>query len=245
MLRSGRLHQSRERVVRRGSDVVIAAISLILAAPFILIIALVIVADTPGPVFFSQPRLGRHGRHFRLHKFRKFRNDVGPGGRDVTLRGDPRLTRIGRLLERTKMDELPQLWNVLTGDMSIVGPRPESLAFGDCFIGPFQRVLDHTPGLFGPSQVAFRHEGRLFPPDRDPHEFYRTILFPLKAHIDLTYFPRRTLRSDIGWMVRGILAVAGMGAVRDQCPQSVAELQAWLGQAASPHPARSVRVGHV
>jgi len=242
MLRSRRFRHLPEQAVRRGLDIAITAMSLLLLAPIILLIALAVLADTPGPVFFSQTRLGRHGQPFRLHKFRKFRNDVGLGGHQVTIGDDPRLTRIGRLLERTKLDELPQLWNVLVGEMSIVGPRPESLAFADCFNGPFQRVLDYKPGLLGPNQVMFRYEGKLFPPDRDPHEFYRSILFPLKARVDLTYFPRRTLRSDVGWMFRGVLAVAGVGAMRGVCPQSVAEIQAWLGQTASLTPAQPVGV---
>jgi lipopolysaccharide/colanic/teichoic acid biosynthesis glycosyltransferase len=200
----------------RALDVAIALAALLLVAPAMVLIALAIVTDSPGPLFFSQVRLGRNGRPFRLHKFRKFHHRRPAfGGCEVTLRTDPRMTRTGRLLERTKLDELPQLWNVLVGEMSIVGPRPESLAFADCFTGSFCRILDHTPGLLGPNQVLFRNEWKAFPPDRDPHEFYRTVLFPLKARNDLAYFPQRCLRSDIAWIFRGALAVFGVFMVME------------------------------
>lgn len=193
--------------IRRAIDVLVAVTGLAIAAPPSIVIALAIRLETPGPVFFSQIRLGRMGRRFVLYKFRKFRHESETSGRMVTLKDDPRMTRVGQVLERTKLDELPQLWNVLIGDMSIVGPRPESLEFADCFIGPFRHLLDYNPGLFGPSQVAFRNEGALYPPDHDPHEFYRTVLFPDKARIDLEYFPRRTLLSDLIWVLRSIAAV--------------------------------------
>jgi lipopolysaccharide/colanic/teichoic acid biosynthesis glycosyltransferase len=201
-----RFSEACQRAIKRGFDVSVAAFGLLLGAPVMILIALAIRAETKGPIFFSQIRLGLHGRHFRLYKFRKFRHDQSPGC-TVTLKDDPRMTAVGRFLERMKLDELPQLWNVLIGDMSIVGPRPESLHFADCFTDRFQRVLEYRPGLFGPSQVLFRDEGRLFPKDQDPVEFYRAVLFPAKASIDLSYFPHRTLLSDIGWIARSLAAV--------------------------------------
>jgi lipopolysaccharide/colanic/teichoic acid biosynthesis glycosyltransferase len=196
--------------VRRGLDIAMALSILVVIAPAIVLIALAIIFDSPGPVLFSQVRLGRDGRPFRLLKFRKFYHRLECRGCDLTQKNDARMTRVGRLLERTKLDEIPQLWNVLAGEMSIVGPRPESMVFADCFAGSFRHVLDHTPGLLGPNQVFFRNESKYFPPDRDPHEFYRTVLFPVKARNDLAYFPRRNLRSDIVWMFRGASAVVGL-----------------------------------
>jgi lipopolysaccharide/colanic/teichoic acid biosynthesis glycosyltransferase len=195
-----------QRTLRRVFDVWAAVLGLLLTAPVMVLIPLAIRIETTGPIFFSQIRVGLHGRHFRLYKFRKFHDDPTPGC-TVTLKDDPRMTRVGWFLERMKLDELPQLWNVLIGDMSIVGPRPESLHFADCFTGRFRRVLEYTPGLFGPSQVMFRDESGLFPEDQDPVEFYRTVLFPAKANIDLSYFPHRTLLSDIGCIARGLAAV--------------------------------------
>jgi len=199
--------------LRRGFDIVAALAGLVLLLPLLAIIAVAVPLDTRGPVFYSQLRVGRGGKPFRLHKFRKFR-DGAPEGDGLTRKNDSRMTRVGRLLERSKLDELPQLWNILVGDMSVVGPRPETLDFADCFSGPHRAVLDHKPGLFGPNQAIFRNESSLYPDDRDPSEFYRRVLFPTKANIDLAYFPRRTFWGDIGWIARAGLAVFGLPGVR-------------------------------
>lgn len=195
--------------LRRLFDMAVALTGMFLFLLFLVPVVLAIHLDSPGPILFSQTRLGQHGRPFRLYKFRKFRH--GCRGRAVTLKGDDRMTRVGRILERTKIDEVPQLWNVLRGDMGVVGPRPETLDFADCFDGPYRAVLDHKPGIFGPNQVYFRNESALYPENADPHAFYREVLFPAKARIDLDYFPRRSFGQDIGWIVRGLLAVVGVG----------------------------------
>lgn len=202
--------------VRRLLDIGAAVIGLICLSPIMGFTMLAIFLDSGRPVFFSQTRLGYGGRHFRLHKFRKFQCKERSGGRPITMQNDPRLSRVGKLLERTKLDELPQLWDVLKGDMSIVGPRPESLDFEDCFVGLYRRVLDYKPGVFGPSQAIFRSEGSLYDTSTDPEQFYRDILFPTKARIDLAYYPNRSLLADAGWVARGVLAVFGWSAL----PQS-------------------------
>jgi lipopolysaccharide/colanic/teichoic acid biosynthesis glycosyltransferase len=194
---------------QRAIDVLAAVVLLTLLAPAMLLIAIGIRVGTPGPVFFAQPRLGRSGKLFRIYKFRKFHHGSINTGHCVTLKNDPRMTRIGRLLERSKLDELPQLWNILRGDMSVVGPRPETTEFADCFTGRYHEVLERRPGLFGPSQTIFRNESALYPDHCDPHSFYRDILFPAKADIDLTYFRSRTLASDFLWIVRGMRAILG------------------------------------
>lgn len=194
----------------RALDVALSSIGIILASPVILLIVIAILIESGRPVFFAQTRLGQHGRHFRLFKFRKFRNGAGEAGRPLTLRGDDRLSRVGRFLEASKLDELPQLYNILKGDMAVVGPRPESLAFADCFHGESLAILDFRPGVFGPSQVAFRNENAFYTPTTEPTRLYRQVLFPSKARLDLSYYPDRTLISDCVWVVRGVLAVAGM-----------------------------------
>lgn len=168
------------------------------------LIAVAVRLDGSGKVIFSQQRLGFEGKPFTLYKFRKFpdaHGDIGPG---VTMSGDVRMTRLGELLERTKLDELPQLWNILKGDMSFVGPRPESLRYRDLFSGEFVGVLKYMPGIFGPNQIAYRNESEMYPPDRDPEEFYRSVLFPQKANADLDYFGRSTIQGDLAWIARGI-----------------------------------------
>jgi lipopolysaccharide/colanic/teichoic acid biosynthesis glycosyltransferase len=194
--------------LRRAQDILFASAAVATLAPLFLIVALAIWIEGGRPILFSQLRLGQNGRPFRMYKFRKFRPDCDRHGCPLTVEGDGRLTMIGRILAASKLDELPQLWNVLRGDMALVGPRPESLAFSDCFHGGFEKILDHKPGLFGPCQVMFRHESRLYPTDVAAVDFYRQFLFPTKAKIDLAYFPRRTLASDLGWIFRAAWAIA-------------------------------------
>jgi lipopolysaccharide/colanic/teichoic acid biosynthesis glycosyltransferase len=189
---------------RRALDIVCTGAAMLILAPAMLIVALAIGIDSGTPILFSQLRVGRNGRPFRMYKFRKFRPDCDNRGCPLTVEQDGRMTNVGRILAASKLDELPQLWNVLRGDMSLVGPRPESLAFADCFRNGFERILDHKPGLFGPCQVMFRDENKLYPANGGVEEFYRQVLFPAKAEIDLAYFPCRTLISDLGWILRGV-----------------------------------------
>lgn len=192
----------------RFVDIVLAGAGLLTFSPAILLIAVAIVAESGFPVFFSQIRIGRGGVPFRMWKFRKLdarRDDGCP----LTLKDDPRLTRVGRFLAETKLDELPQLYNIIRGDMAIVGPRPESLAFADCFVAGALPLLNERPGIFGPSQVAFRNECAFYPVGGDVVAFYRETLFPSKVALDLAYYPGRTVWSDTRWIVRGLLAVAG------------------------------------
>ena len=187
----------------------IAGLILLLLAPIMVAIAAAIVIETGRPVFFLQIRIGRQGKPFRLVKFRKFHRNPPARQLPLTMRNDPRLTWVGRFLERSKLDELPQLWNVLRGEMAIVGPRPESMEFRDCFDSGFRAVLDYIPGIFGPSQALFRNEKLLYRPGWDPVVFYRTVLFPAKARIDLAYYPHRTLRNDLAWALYCSLLVIG------------------------------------
>jgi lipopolysaccharide/colanic/teichoic acid biosynthesis glycosyltransferase len=194
--------------IRRALDIAGACIAALLLAPVALIVTLAVWFEGGRPILFSQLRLGQNGRPFRMYKFRKFRVDCDDRGCPLTMQDDGRLTGVGRVLVVTKLDELPQLWNVLMGDMSLVGPRPESLAFSDCFRNGFERIHEHKPGLFGPCQVLFRNESNLYPAGVAAAEYYRKVLFPTKARIDLAYFEHRTLMSDLGWIVRAAWAIA-------------------------------------
>ena len=195
--------------LRRAIDILGAGVAVSVLAPVMPIVTLAIWIEGGRPILFSQLRLGLNGRPFRMYKFRKFGPDCGSDGCPLTVEGDGRLTMIGRVLAVSKLDELPQFWNVLRGDMSLVGPRPESLAFSDCYRNGFEKIHEHKPGIFGPCQVMFRHESKLYPAGVPVVKFYRQVLFPAKAEIDLAYFPRRTLASDLGWILRA----AGMIAV--------------------------------
>jgi lipopolysaccharide/colanic/teichoic acid biosynthesis glycosyltransferase len=190
-----------------GVDQILATLILVPLMPFAMLIAAAILVDSGFPVFFTQERLGLRGQRFRILKFRKFPASVGRSTRPLTLAEDSRFTRVGKFLADTKLDELPQIWNVVRGDMAMVGPRPEVPDFEACFDGEFQRVLEFRPGIFGPSQAAFRSEGTLYPSDQDPQHYYRTVLFPAKASLDLTYYPSRTRMGDLKWIFHCILAV--------------------------------------
>jgi len=202
--------------IQRIFDVSIALISLILLSPLILLISCAILIESGRPILFSQVRVGRHGRHFRILKFRKFRQKNDSPGLPLTLDNDPRMSVVGRILAQTKLDELPQLINVLRREMAIVGPRPESLAFVDCFTSANRDILDYVPGIFGPSQSAFRSECEFYPADTDPSSFYRQVLFPLKVSLDLAYYPNRSLFSDLKCIVGGVLAVFGLHEISIQ-----------------------------
>ncbi|WP_214473680.1 sugar transferase [Mesorhizobium sp. dw_380] len=194
---------------RRAIDLAVASVASLILSPLMLAIAVALLLEGGRPVLFVQTRMGAGGRPFHMYKFRKFGVDCSPHGPALTMVGDSRMTTVGRFLAATKFDELPQLLNVLKGEMAIIGPRPESLAFADCFHGGLEAVLEYKPGLLGPTQVFFRHEARFFPRSVDPILFYREVIFPAKARLDLSYYPRRTIASDIVWMARGFLAVAG------------------------------------
>ncbi len=188
-------------------DIAISSTALIVCSPLLALVALAILYDDGRPILFRQKRIGRNGRTFDVLKFRKFRAVGSVQGSMLTLLSDDRYSRVGRILERTKLNELPQLVNVLRGDMSIVGPRPEIVEFAHCFSGQRAALLDHRPGIFGPSQSAFRNEAAMYPADVDAVTFYETRLFPAKADLDLAYYPVATTGSDLAWIVRSLVAV--------------------------------------
>jgi lipopolysaccharide/colanic/teichoic acid biosynthesis glycosyltransferase len=224
-------------VQRRVLDVVTASVAILLLFPLMLVISFLIWLESGRPILFSQNRLGLRGSSFRMFKFRKFRKECGATGLPLTLQKDTRLTTVGKFLRVTKLDELPQFWNVLRGDMSIVGPRPESPAFADSFTYGFEKVLDYKPGIIGPSQLVFRNESSLFPPNEDPREFYRAVLFPQKAQIDLEYYQHRTLHSDIALMANAVVVVLGwpqaspLASLRSTKEVGTAAPSRWSGEA--------------
>lgn len=197
-------------VLMRAFDVTLAVLGLAVGSPLLGLVALAVWIDSPGPAIFAQERLGRRGKRFRMYKYRKFPLRM-KGGAGVTVAGDARMTWVGAVIERTKLDELPQLWNVLKGDMSFVGPRPESPAYAGLFEGKYAKLLDYVPGIFGPSQVHFRNESELYPPGEDPEKFYRENLFTKKADLDLEYFERANMLTDLIWIARGLwVSAAGV-----------------------------------
>jgi len=184
----------------------------ILAAPFALavglIVAVLIFVDSPGPIFYRARRVGRSGRIFHMLKFRKMRRDAS--GPSLTKHQDERLTPLGHFLVASKLDELPQLWNVLKGEMSLVGPRPEVEEFVALFPEQYEQILSITPGITGPAQIEYVEEGRLLA-DADAHdssELYAKVILPRKIEVDLEYMRERTLGADLAILAHTALLPA-------------------------------------
>jgi lipopolysaccharide/colanic/teichoic acid biosynthesis glycosyltransferase len=181
---------------KRAFDVVAAAVGLVLLAPLFLAVAAWIRLDSPGPVFFRQERVGRGGRPFRIHKFRTMR--VEAAGPALTVGDDPRITRAGAFLRRTKVDELPQLIDVLRGDMSIVGPRPEVARYVAAYPPALrEKVLSVRPGITDPASLQFRDESALLARAADPEREYREVVLPAKLRLAADYVDTASLGGDL------------------------------------------------
>jgi lipopolysaccharide/colanic/teichoic acid biosynthesis glycosyltransferase len=167
--------------MKRILDFVASALGLLLLLPVLAVVAAIIKLDSPGPIFFRQERVGRGGRSFRIYKFRSMVIGAERAGSALTVRADPRITRLGMFLRRSKFDELPQLINVLLGDMSMVGPRPEVPEFMK-FYAPNQRaiILSMRPGITDYAAILFRDESSLLDGKRDPIDVYRREIMPAK-----------------------------------------------------------------
>lgn len=191
--------------LKRALDVVGSALGLIMLAPAFPIVAIAIKCDSPGPVFFRQDRVGRGGRVFQIYKFRSMAVKAADGTA-LTLRGDKRITRVGAFLRKTKLDELPQLINVLTGDMSLVGPRPEVPEFMK-FYSSEQRaiILSMRPGITDYAAILFRDESSLLSPDDDPVALYRYKIMPIKFGYYERYSREMSLLNDLRIILATVL----------------------------------------
>lgn len=192
-------------LVKRGFDIVCAALGLVLLAPTLLFAAVWVRLDSPGPVLFRQTRVGRFGVPFTIHKFRTMR--VEPGAA-ITVGEDPRITRSGRFLRQTKLDELPQLWDVLRGVMSLVGPRPELPHYVALYPADLrERVLAVRPGITDPASLAFSHEAELLAAAADPEREYREVILPAKLRLSADYAATASLATDLRLIGRTLLRV--------------------------------------
>jgi len=179
----------------RWFDLVAAGAALLVLAPLLAAVALAVRLSSPGPVLFRQQRVGRGGQPFTMLKFRTMR--VGAAGAQVTAAGDPRITSVGHWLRRWKLDELPELWNVVRGEMSLVGPRPEVEQYVDLGDPLWRQVLAVRPGITDPVTVALRNEEELLAEARgEPEEYYRRVLQPAKLRGYVEYLQARSWRSD-------------------------------------------------
>ncbi len=192
--------------VKRVFDVITSGILLVVLLPLFLAIAALIKLDSPGPAFFRQKRLGRDARLFEIVKFRTMFFDPGEHGPSITVGGDPRVTRLGRILRRFDVDELPALLNVFKGEMSIVGPRPEVPKFLPYYTNDLKRVLSVKPGLTDLGTLAFRREA-VFLRDEDPEQKYAREILSRKLTLSLQYIGRQSFFYDLVIILKTLAAI--------------------------------------
>ena len=186
-------------MAKRVFDVVVALLALLVFALPMLLIALAIRLDSPGPVFFRQQRVGQGSQPFRIHKFRTMVADAPERGPALTVGDDPRITRVGAWLRRSKLDELPQLIDVLAGDMSLVGPRPELPQYVARYPAALRdQVLALKPGITDPVSLDFADESELLARAADPEREYVEVILPRKLSAAVDYARRATLATDLG-----------------------------------------------
>jgi lipopolysaccharide/colanic/teichoic acid biosynthesis glycosyltransferase len=202
--------------LKRTIDVGASLLGLAVLAPIFAGIAVAVRLDSPGPVLFRHERMGRFGRKFQLLKFRSMIH--GARGAELTVAGDARVTAVGRLLRRTKLDELPQLWNVLAGDMSLVGPRPEVERYVRLFPAEYEVILSVRPGITDFATIEFRDEERVLAAAADPEAEYRNVVLPAKIALYRRYLAERSLSTDAKLLLRTVLAVLRWHGAGDPGP---------------------------
>jgi lipopolysaccharide/colanic/teichoic acid biosynthesis glycosyltransferase len=191
------VYSARELVAKRAFDVVGSAVAICLTAPLMGLAAALVKASSPGPILFRQQRVGRHGVPFEMWKFRSMRADAASVGPQVTADRDPRITPVGRVLRKTKLDELPELFNVLKGDLSLVGPRPEVARYVALYPPADRELLQSVrPGITDPATVRFRNEEEVLARCPDPERAYREEVLPEKLRMYREYLERASFVSD-------------------------------------------------
>jgi lipopolysaccharide/colanic/teichoic acid biosynthesis glycosyltransferase len=185
-------------MAKRLFDLICAGAGLLLLSPLLLGIALWIKLDSAGPVFFRQQRVGRFGVPFRIHKFRTMQDDASALGPQLTVGADPRITRAGRVLRAAKLDELPQLLDVIAGTMSLVGPRPEVPRYVALYPSALRdKVLSVRPGITDPASIAYRDESALLAAASDPERVYVEQVMPAKLRFAAEYVEQRSMFGDL------------------------------------------------
>lgn len=193
-------------MLKRPFDLLASAAGLIILSPLFALIALLIRLTSPGPILYRATRIGQGGREFTLYKFRSMVVGADQRGPGITAAGDPRITPVGRILRRAKLDELPQLWNVLRGDMSLVGPRPEDPRYVALYTPEQRRVLAVRPGITSLASIEYRHEEAALDCAGCEGRYVQEVM-PAKLAIDLRYVQQATLPGDIVIILRTLLAL--------------------------------------
>lgn len=196
---------------KRIFDIVLSFMGIILLAPLLSALTVMVWASDRGRPFFLQERVGRAGRPFRIIKFRSMRVGAERMGPSITGAQDTRITRLGRILRNWKLDELPQLFNVLKGDMSLVGPRPEVPRYVAFYTDEQRRVLAYRPGITDLATLKFRDEEGMLARAEDAEKFYREYCIPKKIELNMTYAANASVLRDIGLIIRTLLAIGRRG----------------------------------
>lgn len=192
---------------QRVLDVLLALSGLLILLPLFAVVAILIRLDSKGPILFRQKRIGLRGREFEILKFRTMVVDAEKLGAQITVGRDPRITRIGAFLRKNKLDELPQLLNVLRGEMSIVGPRPEVPRYVAMYTPEQRQILSVRPGITSPASIFFHNENELLARQVDPERFYHDEVMPAKIQRDLEYARKATIFSDIAMIARTVARI--------------------------------------
>ena len=195
-------------MIKRGFDVLASLAGLVLLSPVLAVVALAIKLTSPGPVFFRQERVGRGFRRFEILKFRTMVPDAPKLGGQLTAGEDPRITRVGRLLRKTKLDELPQLINVVKGDMSFVGPRPEVPRYVEIFRDDYRELLTVRPGITDLASLKYRDESEVLGRSSDPETTYVEQVLPEKIALGKQYLRRSSLWFDVGLIFKTLFRLA-------------------------------------
>ena len=196
-------------MLKRAFDFLAAGTGLLVLSPLFLVLALIVRLDSPGPVFFRQTRVGLNGRTFGLLKFRSMHTDAEARGPQITVGRDPRVTRIGHHIRHWKLDELPQLINVVKGDMSLVGPRPEVPRYVALYEPTLRaKILSVRPGVTDPASVRFRNESAVLAASADPERTYVTEILPEKLRMGCAYAECRSFLGDLKVILSTFVAIA-------------------------------------
>lgn len=188
-------------------DRIVVMVALVTLIPVLVAIAIAVRMDSAGPGLYRQVRIGRHGREFTIYKFRTMTDQADQMAANVSPDGDPRVTRVGRVLRGWYLDELPQLYNVLKGDMSLVGPRPETPEYVALYTPEERRVLTVRPGLVGPSTLGFMNEAERLADVPDPAGYYAAVLVHERVRTDLHYLTERSMLYDVRLLCRQMSAI--------------------------------------
>jgi len=194
--------------IKRCFDIVFSFLGLVVLLPFMLAAGLLVKISSKGPVLFRQERAGRYGIPFTIYKFRTMVPDHG--GNSVSVMGESRITPVGAILRKTKVDELPELWNILKGDMSFVGPRPDVPEYAVLLHGDEKEILSLRPGLTSPASIKYAREEEILAKASDPQKHFDEVIWPDKMEMNLEYVRTRSFTGDVILIFKTVFGVSGL-----------------------------------